>query len=104
MKVNIALADDQQLFLKSLGTMINSFSSFQVVFDALNGEDLLRQLDSQSLIPEIILVDVNMPVMAGLETGGKVNTKNPLVKLAALTINDEEATVIETLKPDSSTY
>ncbi|SRR5260221_1954848 len=104
MKVNIALADDQQLFLKSLGTMINSFSSFQVVFDALNGEDLLRQLDSQSLIPEIILVDVDMPVMAGVETVRKVNAKYPLVKLAALSMKDDDTTVIQMIKAGCCAY
>ena len=67
MKISIGIVDDHQLFLKSLGLMLESFKEFNVVVMAVNGEDLQKKLSKNNL-PEIMLIDVNMPVMDGIET------------------------------------
>jgi DNA-binding NarL/FixJ family response regulator len=104
MKVNIGLADDQLLFLRSLGALINSLGDFQVTVDALNGEDLIRKLAQQSSLPEILLIDVEMPVMNGIDTVREVAQKYPTIKLVALTMKDDDATIIQMIRGGCCAY
>ena len=100
----IGIADDQQLFLKSLGTLINTIDGFNVVVEAMNGADLLKKLDLQSVLPEIMLLDVNMPVMDGIATAKQLTEKYPQIKLVALSVNDDDLTIISMLKAGCCAY
>ncbi|MFM8740535.1 MAG: response regulator transcription factor, partial [Cytophagales bacterium] len=62
-KIRVGIVDDHQLFTKSLTMLINSFLRFQVVLEASNGKDLQKKLNSMSPLPQILLIDVNMPLM-----------------------------------------
>src|SRR5271154_1669306 len=79
MKIRIGIVDDHQLFLKSLGLLICSFPNFELATDALNGTDLLRKLKDIPLPPDILLVDVNMPRMDGVETARNISKLYPTV-------------------------
>ncbi|MBT1685576.1 response regulator transcription factor [Dawidia soli] len=104
MKVTIGIADDQQLFLKSLATLINTFNRFNTVLDALNGEDLLKKLERAEEKPEIILLDVNMPHVDGLHAAKEISTRYPGIKLIALSMNDDDTTIISMLKAGCCAY
>lgn len=105
MKVNIGLADDQQLFLRSLAGLIDSFAGFQVTVDALNGEDLLRKLSlKEQSLPEILLIDVEMPVMNGIETVGLVAQRYPGIRMVALSMKDDDATIIHMIRAGCCAY
>lgn len=104
MKVTIGIADDQQLFLKSLATLINTFNRFNTVLDALNGEDLLKKLERAEEKPEIILLDVNMPNVDGLHAAKEISTRYPGIKLIALSMNDDDTTIISMLKAGCCAY
>lgn len=104
MKIKVGVTDDQQLFLKSLCTLINTFPSFEVVVDALNGEDLLQKLATLKELPDIILLDVNMPVMEGPEAAQRVAEKYPLIRTAALSVKDDDMTVISMIKGGCCAY
>ncbi len=104
MKISIGITDDHQLFLKSLSILINSFPSFNIVVDALNGEDLLQKLEAKKIQPDILLVDVNMPVMDGVKTAEKIAQKYPLIKMVALSMKDDDTTIINMLKAGCCAY
>lgn len=104
MKVNIALVDDQQLFLRSLATLINSIPAFDVILDALNGEDLLRRLSLEPHLPDILLIDVDMPVMNGIETARQVSQKYPSIKMVALSMKDDDGTIIHMIRAGCCAY
>lgn len=104
MKINIAIADDHQLFLKSLSILVESFPGFNIVFDAMNGEILLQRLAKQDSLPEIILLDVNMPVMDGPATAKILSEKYPTIKLVALSMKDDDASVIKMIRAGCSAY
>ncbi|HEY0609270.1 MAG TPA: response regulator transcription factor, partial [Chitinophaga sp.] len=89
---------------KSLCTLINTFPSFLVVVDALNGEDLLQKLATLKELPDIILLDVNMPVMEGPEAAQRVAEKYPLIRTAALSVKDDDMTVISMIKGGCCAY
>jgi DNA-binding NarL/FixJ family response regulator len=104
MKVNIAIADDHQLFLKSLEMMIESFNGYRVVADATNGEVLMQKLAGCAELPEIILLDVNMPVMDGPTTAAALTQKYPQVKVVALSMKDDDATILKMVRAGCCAY
>jgi DNA-binding NarL/FixJ family response regulator len=104
MKTKIALIDDHQLFLKSLSLMIESFHAYEVVLDALNGKELRERLNGGAQVPDIALIDVNMPVIGGEETARWMNEHYPSVKLVALSMNDDDKTIIAMIRAGCCAY
>lgn len=103
-KTRIGIVDDQQLFLKSLCALVNSFEDFETVVDALNGEQLLAKLENLTLLPDILLVDVNMPTMDGLATVSAIVKNYPAIMMVALSMEDDDATIINMIKAGCCAY
>ena len=61
--------------------MLQSFNNYDVVIEAANGKDLQEKMSAKKTIPEIMLIDVNMPVMDGIATTAWVSQNYPSVKL-----------------------
>ncbi len=104
MKAKIGLVDDHQLFLKSLQLMLESFKVYEVVVEALHGEDLKNKLKSSGAIPDLMLVDVNMPVMDGIATCKWLSEHYPAMKLIALSMNDADTAIIDMIKAGCCAY
>ncbi len=104
MKIPIGLADDHQLFLKSLGLMLESFGEYEVVVEALNGKDLQHKLAHQKTIPDLMLLDVNMPLMDGVETTKWLSATHPGIKLIALSMKDDDKAIIDMFKAGCCAY
>ncbi len=102
--VTLAIADDHQLFLKSLSLLISSFQSFAIVAEALNGKDLLDKIKALPQQPDIILLDVTMPVMGGIETAQHLLDYYPAIKVVALSMKDDDKTIISMLKAGACAY
>lgn len=94
----VALVDDHSLFVRSLEKLINSFPNFKVVFHAKNGLQLQEKLEKSDQPPEIILLDINMPVMDGFETAEWLMMNHPDIKVLALSMEDDEQTVLKMLR------
>src|ERR1035437_7655648 len=104
MKIKVGLVDDHELFLRSVGLMLSSYDKFNVVLEALNGVDLQEKIAKAKNLPDIMLVDVNMPKMNGYETVCWLRKKYPSIKLVALSMNDNDRTIIEMLKAGCCAY
>ncbi|MCW3465267.1 response regulator transcription factor [Chitinophaga nivalis] len=104
MNITIGIADDHQLFLKSLSLLITSFNGFSIVAEAMNGKDLMDKIANLPAPPDIVLLDVNMPVMDGMKTTAALNKRYPGIKLAALSMKDNDATIIDMLKAGCCAY
>src|ERR1700712_1667620 len=104
MKISIGIVDDHQLFLKSLCMMLQSFNNYDVIIEAANGKDLQEKISFKKTIPEIMLIDVNMPVMDGIATATWMNQNYPSVKLVALSQNDGDKTIIGMIKAGCCAY
>jgi DNA-binding NarL/FixJ family response regulator len=102
--IKIGIVDDHQLFAKSLSLMLASFKNYQIVVEALNGKDLQEKLADKKIIPEIMLIDVNMPIMNGIETAKWMHKKYPSIKMVALSMNDEDRIIIDMLKAGCCAY
>ena len=84
--------------------MLQSFNEYEVVVEASNGKDLQEKMNDKNNLPEILLIDVNMPVMDGIETSAWVNEKFPQIKLVALSQNDSDKTIIGMIKAGCCAY
>lgn len=104
MKIKTAIVDDHLLFLKSLALMLQSFQNYEVVIEATNGKDLMDKMTARTIRPDIILIDVNMPLMDGLATATWVAENYPSIKMVALSQNDSDRTVIEMIRAGCCAY
>jgi len=96
MQVTIAIVDDQQLFRKGLKSLLDDFQGIQVLLEAENGEDLIHQLSLKR--PDLILLDLKMPKMDGLETLKYLKEQEPQIKVLMLTMHGHEKYVLRTLE------
>jgi DNA-binding NarL/FixJ family response regulator len=102
--IRIGIVDDHQLFVKSVSLMLATFKDYKVVVEALNGKDLQEKLAKHNVLPDIMLVDVNMPVMNGVETAKWLSTAYPQVKLVALSMNDNDQVIIDMIRAGCCAY
>jgi len=96
--VNIAIVDDHHLFRSGLINLVQSFGSdYKVIMEANNGKEFLSLLETNPH-PEIVLMDLNMPVMDGFETAAIMQKKFPKIKILVITMVEDEKTMIRMLK------
>lgn len=100
----VGIVDDHVLFAESLQRLISSFDNFNVVFIAKNGVDLINKLDNFNVNPDILLLDINMPVRNGFETMEWLVKEKPDIKVLALSMDDDEETIIKMLRLGSRGY
>jgi two-component system, NarL family, invasion response regulator UvrY len=96
-KIKIILADDHILLRNALASLINSFGEFEVVAQAENGEEVITQLQNGN-IPQLLLLDLNMPKLNGYETAKIIYERYPDVNVLVLTMYDSEFALIRLLK------
>ncbi len=87
-KIKIVLADDHQLFRNGLRILLDAFDDFEVAGEACNGEEVLKIIANCKC--HIVLMDINMPVLDGIEATRKVLEINPDIKIIALSMYGEE--------------
>ncbi len=99
---NIALADDHILIRNGIASLLKN-TGHNVLFEADNGKDLISKLDPRQL-PDIVLMDINMPEMDGCETTQWLRTHHPSVKVLALSMYNKENSIIRMLKCGAKGY
>jgi DNA-binding NarL/FixJ family response regulator len=104
MEITIGIADDHQLFVRSLSILINAFTDIKVIAEALNGNELLNKLEIAQTRPDIILLDVQMPIINGIQVAEKIAQLYPEIKIAALSSKDDDATVISMIRAGCCAY
>lgn len=100
----IVIVDDHILFASSLEKLIHSFGGFKVVYKVGNGSQLQEKLQLNNPLPDIILLDVNMPVMNGLETINWLSKNHPNIKVLVLSMEDNEEQILKFIKLGAKGY
>ncbi|HMG69411.1 MAG TPA: response regulator transcription factor [Chitinophagaceae bacterium] len=99
----IAIVDDHAMFRKGLASLINLFPGYKVLFDAANGQELIKQLQPRHL-PDILLLDIVMPEMDGYATANWVRVNYPEIRILALSTMDAETAIIKMIKNGAKGY
>jgi len=102
-KVLVAIADDHRLMRNALAKLINTFEGYSVLLEADNGKDLRNKI-MQHIVPDIVLLDVNMPEMDGFETTQWLHKNYPQVKVLALSMLSDERTIIKMFRLGAKGY
>ncbi|MEO6723407.1 MAG: response regulator transcription factor [Ferruginibacter sp.] len=97
MHKQIILVDDHVLLRDALATLINSFPEFNVLSVASNGIDVIKAIEEGN-IPDIVVLDLNMPKMDGFETAAWLKNNHPDIKVVILTMYDSEIALIRLLQ------
>ncbi|MDB5131127.1 MAG: DNA-binding response regulator, partial [Mucilaginibacter sp.] len=102
-KIHIAIVDDHTLFRNGVAALMGEFEELEVVFEAENGEQLQHMLVNHPL-PQVILMDINMPVMDGYETTKWVKDTYPEIKVLALSMFEDDKAVIRMIRCGAGGY
>ncbi len=92
-KIKLAITDDSELFRRSFIKLLSTEKDFECIFEAENGIDLLEKLKAS--IPDIILMDIRMPIMDGVTATDHVRELYPQIKIIALSLYDFESNIVK---------
>lgn len=102
-KIKVIIADDHILMRNALSRLVNSFEGYTVLAEADNGKDLKAKI-LQYKVPDIVLLDVNMPEMDGFETTQWLHKNYPYIKVLALSMLSDEKTIIKMFRLGAKGY
>ena len=103
--IKIILADDELLFRKGILFMLEREKNIEIVFEASNGDELVKYLNkNQDNLPDIILMDLKMPLLNGVEETKKIHKKFPNIKIIALTSYDTKPFIINMIQEGACSY
>lgn len=102
-KINIAIVDDHTLFRSGLSSLLAEFDEINVVLEATNGIDLQEKINSYPNT-QLVLMDINMPIMDGYTTTKWIKEKYPQIHVLALSMFEDEKAIIGMLKSGAGGY
>ena len=100
----VVIVEDHILLSQAIAGLVNAFSRFEVPYQCNNGQELLDKLKFPNNIPDIVLMDVNMPILNGIETTGIIKNEYPQIKVIALSVEGTDETIIKMLKAGAKGY
>jgi len=100
--IQVAIVDDQPLFTDGLGRIVGAQQGMEVVGVAHDGESGVRMCEE--LRPDVILMDINMPVMDGVTATSRIREILPDVKVLILTVNADDMNVFQGIKAGATGY
>ncbi|MES1218653.1 MAG: response regulator transcription factor [Bacteroidota bacterium] len=102
-KIQVAVTDDHALLRNALARLVNTIDGYSVLFEADNGKDLRAKI-MQHLVPDIVLLDVNMPEIDGFETTKWLQKNYPQIKVLVLSMMSDEGTIIKMFRLGAKGY
>lgn len=100
----VAVADDHALFRKGLIMLLDEMDFVEQIYEAADGRELLRILELANPLPDVILLDLRMPVMDGVEAAEKIRELYPGMKIIVLTMQDDENFILYMIEKGISGY
>jgi DNA-binding NarL/FixJ family response regulator len=102
LSIRIVLADDHKMLRDGFRLMLKKFPAFKLVGQAENGAQLMQKV--AELLPDIVITDIKMPSMGGIEATKRISKKYPKIAIIAFSAFDEESMVIDMLEAGAKGY
>jgi len=103
-QIKLAIIDDQNLFRVSLAYLIESIPEFKLVAQAADGEELLANFDKLKEIPDVLLMDMNMPGMNGVALNAIIQEKYPEIRVIVLSVHTQERLIAKMINAGAAAY
>ena len=103
-KINIAIADDEELFRKGMRFLLERETNFNITYEAENGKKLIGFISTTKEVPDIILMDLKMPEMNGIEATKFIHKAHPDIKIIALTSYGGKSFITNMIDVGASSY
>jgi DNA-binding NarL/FixJ family response regulator len=100
--INLAIADDHKIFRNGLKATLEDYPDFNLLIEASNGKELIGLLADHE--PDVILMDIKMPEMDGMQTTAYINQHFKNVKVLALSMHNEDKYIVDMMKSGASGY
>ena len=104
MSYKVVVVDDHTLLSQAISELVNVFNDFMVLYTCANGKELITKFKDPKNIPDIILMDVNMPILNGIETTRIISETYPNLPVMALSVEEDEKTIIDMLRAGARGY
>jgi DNA-binding NarL/FixJ family response regulator len=101
-KYRIVLVEDQAIIREGLRSLLTGEKDFEIVGEADNGREALRLVEK--IRPDLVVTDLSMPQMDGMDMIASIKKQNPKIKIAALTVHQNQEYVVATLKAGADGY
>ncbi len=101
-KIKLLLADDHAVLRAGLRALLNAQPDIEVVAEAADGKEAVRK--SIEIAPDIVLMDISMPGLTGLEATREIKRQNPAIKVLVLTVHEDESYLHQMLRAGASSY
>lgn len=101
-RITIAIADDYKIFRDGLKVGLNADENLEVIFEADNGADLLTAMERHT--PDVIIMDLKMPIMDGMEATKEVKKKFPDCKILVVTMYDDDKFIVHLMEIGANGY
>ncbi|AZA92885.1 MAG: response regulator transcription factor [Sphingobacteriales bacterium] len=101
--IKVAMIDDHDMLRKGICDFLMGFG-FEILFEAENGKAAMEKMEQSEVIPDVMVVDINMPVMNGFETAKALSENYPQAKILAFSINDDVQDVVKMLQRGAKGY
>jgi DNA-binding NarL/FixJ family response regulator len=102
--IKIALVDDEILFRKGIAFLLQREDNIEIIFEASNGEELLDSLEKCEIKPDIIVMDLKMPLLNGVEATKIIRKSHPDIKIIALTSYDSKSFIANMIQIGAVAY
>jgi two-component system response regulator DegU len=103
-KINVIITDDHKLFRKGIAALLSDFDFINEIGEAGNGIELLEEIENLESPPDLILLDIRMPEMDGIEAQKLVRQKYPEIKIIILSMEDDEQIVLHLIEQGVNGY
>ncbi|MDN3725043.1 response regulator transcription factor [Aequorivita sp. SDUM287046] len=104
MNYSVVVVDDHYLLSQAIGGLVNEFENFKVLYLCKNGQELLDKFNDPRKIPDLVLMDIKMPILNGIETTERLHKQFPQVNVLALSIEEDEYTILKMLRAGAKGY
>ena len=103
-KILLALADDEALFRRGMRLILEDYPDIQVAFEAENGEDLLNKIRKSDELPEVLLLDLKMPGMSGIEAAEIIRREFPSIMTVVISSHVSKAFILNMIEVGAAAY
>jgi len=103
-KIKLALVDDHKIFREGLSSLLSESGKTEVVFQAGDGIELKQHLENSAPEFDILLLDINMPKMNGIQTALHLQQNYPTLRILALSMYDDDANILSMIQNGACGY